>query len=129
MLGWDICFKVALKRPVRSNWAERLQVVHVGSPLGIQNIKTRMLLQVSRIGMRVGLTLLSVLTSALVFIYVAEANVACVSGCVPDARLSLGFEVLTWPCWILMKPFSCYPLKVCDLDKATTQIRLVWLFV
>lgn len=71
MLDWDVCFKVALKRPVRQNWAERLQVVHVGSPLRIPNIKTRRLRQVSLIGMRVGLTLLSVLTSVLVFIYVA----------------------------------------------------------
>lgn len=54
MLDRDVCFKVALKRPVRQNWADRLQVVHVGSPLRIPNIKTRRLRQVSRIGMRVG---------------------------------------------------------------------------
>lgn len=71
MLDWEICFEVALKRPLRQNWAERLQVVRVGSPLRIPNIRTRMLRQVSRVGMRVGLRLLSVLTSVLVFIYVA----------------------------------------------------------
>lgn len=92
--------------------------------------------------MRVGLALLSVLTRNLVFIHVtflktidlthmyfkiAEASVACVSVCVPDARLSLSVTKIRFPSSNMLmldikELFFVFLSVVCHLHKASTQI-------